>query len=94
MNEVRNEVNRWYDLMDKPDWDENTTTMWAMAEEIVRLRKERDNWETASERIADDLEKSDDEVERLRQELSNHHLPQRIMNAKEMWKEMGLDNDR
>ena len=40
MNEVRAEVNRWYDLMDKPEWDENTTAMWAMAEEIVRLREE------------------------------------------------------
>ena len=40
MNEVRAEVNRWYDLMDNPEWDENTTAMWAMAEEIVRLREE------------------------------------------------------
>jgi methyl-accepting chemotaxis protein len=33
--------------------------------EIEHLRKECDNWKTASERIAGDLEKSDDEVERL-----------------------------
>lgn len=44
MNEVRAEVNRWYDLMDKPEWDENTTAMWAMAEEIVRLREELDSY--------------------------------------------------
>jgi len=40
MNEIRDEINRWYDLMDDPSWDENTTAMWAMAEEIVRLREE------------------------------------------------------
>lgn len=39
MNEIRDEINRWYDLMDDPSWDENTTAMWAMAEEIVRLRE-------------------------------------------------------
>ncbi len=44
MNEVRAEVNRWYDLMDNPEWDENTTAMWAMAEEIVRLREELDSY--------------------------------------------------
>jgi hypothetical protein len=51
MDEVRAEIKHWDDLMESPDWDENTTAMWAMAEEIVRLRKaleqciaERDTW--------------------------------------------------
>ncbi len=51
MDEVRAEINRWDTLIDDPSWDENTTVMWAMAEEIVRLRKvveevsrERDRW--------------------------------------------------
>jgi len=44
MNEIRDEINRWYDLMDDPSWDENTTAMWAMAEEIVRLREELDSY--------------------------------------------------
>jgi len=40
INKIRDEINRWYDLMDDPSWDENTTAMWAMAEEIVCLRAE------------------------------------------------------
>lgn len=40
MNEIRDEIDRWDQLMESPDWDENTTAMWAMAEEIVRLREE------------------------------------------------------
>jgi hypothetical protein len=40
-----------------------------LLDEIERLRKERDNWQTASERIAGDLEKSDDEIQRLQAEL-------------------------
>jgi hypothetical protein len=49
MNEIRDEINRWYNLMDDPSWDENTTAMWAMAEEIVRLRKKL---ETANNKVA------------------------------------------
>ena len=49
MNEIRDEINRWYDLMDDPSWDENTTAMWAMAEEIVRLRKKL---EAANNKVA------------------------------------------
>lgn len=42
-----------------------------LLDEIERLRKECHNWRTASERIAGDLEKSDDEVERLRAVLES-----------------------
>ena len=51
MNEIRDEIDRWYNLIDDPSWDENTTAMWAMSEEIVKLRKEIVKWR----KIADDF---------------------------------------
>ena len=66
MDEVRAEVNRWYDLMNDPSWDENTTAMWAMAEEIVRLRNR-----VAEQEITHAVQKKNTmtEIERLREEL-------------------------
>lgn len=57
---------------------------------VIRLKEiateERPLWRSAMVEAAD-------EIERLRQELSNHQLPQRISNAKAIWKTMGFDND-
>jgi hypothetical protein len=63
MNEIRDEIDRWDQLMESPDWDENTTAMWAMAEEIVRLRNE-----LAEQAIIHEVQKTNtvSEIERLR----------------------------
>lgn len=71
MNEIRDEIDRLYNLMDDPSWDENTTAMWAMSEEIVRLRNE-----LAEQAIIHEVQKTNtvSEIERLRaiiQDIAN-----------------------
>jgi hypothetical protein len=67
-------VTRLRKAWDEADPDASIGLTGEAADEIERLRNAQDSWRIAAERIASDLEKSDDEVARLQAELDSHDM--------------------